>query len=103
MRSRLDAAVVGAGISGLSAAHRLHALGFRDVLVLEASGRVGGKVSAVEVAGRGSELLRQIRAGEFTGRCGVCTYKDLCGDSRSRALAASGIRSVRIPGCAFLP
>jgi len=52
MRSRLDAVVVGAGIAGLSAAHRLHALGFRDLLVLEASGRVGGKVSAVEVAGR---------------------------------------------------
>jgi protoporphyrinogen/coproporphyrinogen III oxidase len=52
MQSRLDAAVVGAGIAGLAAAHRLHALGFRDVLVLEASGRVGGKLSAVEVAGR---------------------------------------------------
>jgi len=38
-----DAVVVGAGISGLVAAHRLRAEG-ADVVVVEASGRVGGRV-----------------------------------------------------------
>jgi monoamine oxidase len=44
-----DAVVVGAGISGLVAAHRLRAEG-ADVLLLEASGRVGGRVWSPTVA-----------------------------------------------------
>ena len=32
-------------------------------------------------------LLRAIRAGNFTGRCGACEYADLCGGSRARAFA----------------
>ena len=45
-----DVVVVGAGISGLVAAHRLHAEGV-DVAVLEAAGRVGGRVWTPTVAG----------------------------------------------------
>ncbi len=45
-----DVAVVGAGISGLVAANRLRAEG-ADVVVLEASGRVGGRVWTPTVAG----------------------------------------------------
>ncbi|HTZ43495.1 MAG TPA: protoporphyrinogen oxidase [Jatrophihabitans sp.] len=44
--------VIGGGIAGLAAAHRLHALHPRaEVLLLEAGSRVGGKLRRVEVAG----------------------------------------------------
>lgn len=42
MHERSDVIIVGAGLSGLAAANRLHAAG-RDVLVLEARKRVGGR------------------------------------------------------------
>jgi len=45
-----DAVVVGAGLSGLTAAHRLAAAG-ADVVVLEASDRVGGRVWTPAPAG----------------------------------------------------
>ncbi|MEV0255118.1 protoporphyrinogen oxidase [Streptomyces sp. NPDC050732] len=44
--------VIGGGIAGLAAAHRLLATGpDRRVTVLEASGRLGGKLHAAEIAG----------------------------------------------------
>jgi oxygen-dependent protoporphyrinogen oxidase len=43
--------VLGGGISGLAAAHRLATLGTGQVLVVESSQRLGGKISAVELAG----------------------------------------------------
>jgi monoamine oxidase len=45
-----DAVVIGAGLSGLAAAHRLTAEG-RDVVVLEAGNRVGGRVWTPAAAG----------------------------------------------------
>lgn len=37
-------AIVGAGISGLAAAQKLHHSGFSDVLILEAQDRIGGRI-----------------------------------------------------------
>ncbi len=52
--------VIGAGIAGLSAAYRLHNAGF-SVTVLEASGRVGGRMSSEDLEGyifdRGAQFL----------------------------------------------
>ncbi|RYV50832.1 radical SAM/SPASM domain-containing protein [Pengzhenrongella frigida] len=48
-------------------------------------------------------LLRQIRAAEFTGRCGRCEYADLCGGSRARAFAASGDPLGEDPACPYQP
>lgn len=52
---------------------------------------------------RDDPLLRRIRAAEFSGRCGVCAYRHLCGGSRSRAYATSGDPLGEDPGCAFRP
>jgi radical SAM protein len=52
---------------------------------------------------RDHPLLRQIRAAQFTGRCGACEYADLCGGSRARAYAASGDPLGEDPACPYLP
>jgi radical SAM protein len=43
--------------------------------------------------------LKAIRAAEFTGQCGVCTFADMCGGSRARAWAASGDVLAEDPAC----
>ena len=52
---------------------------------------------------RDSPVLLQIRAAEFTGRCGICEYADLCGGSRARAYAASGDPLGEDPACSYQP
>ncbi|HEY2066057.1 MAG TPA: FAD-dependent oxidoreductase, partial [Gemmatimonadaceae bacterium] len=48
-RSNVDVVIVGAGVAGLAAAHRLHERGLRP-LVLEARRRIGGRVFTVRDA-----------------------------------------------------
>ncbi len=48
--------VIGAGPSGLSVASELRARGYANVVVLEASERVGGKSYTVDIAGRPHDL-----------------------------------------------
>ena len=48
-------------------------------------------------------LLRRIRAADFSGRCGRCSYRELCGGSRARAYAASGDPLAEDPACAYQP
>lgn len=52
---------------------------------------------------RDSPLLRHIRAADFSGRCGQCQYRTLCGGSRARAFAATGDPLGEDPGCAYTP
>ena len=52
---------------------------------------------------RDNALLRQIRAAEFSGRCGACEYADLCGGSRARAYAATGDALAADPACSYEP
>jgi monoamine oxidase len=59
--SEVDVAVIGAGAAGIGAARRLVEAGTQRVLVLEARGRVGGRVHTIAPAGfaldRGAEWL----------------------------------------------
>ncbi len=48
--------IIGAGAAGLAAAHRLRALGYRSVTVLERGARVGGKCCTIHYEGRSFEL-----------------------------------------------
>ncbi len=48
-------------------------------------------------------LLQAIRRAQFSGRCGRCELRDLCGGSRSRAWAASGDPLGEDPACAYVP
>jgi radical SAM protein len=47
-------------------------------------------------------LLRQIRAAAFTGKCGRCEYRELCGGSRARAFASTGDPLAEDPACAYI-
>ncbi len=51
---------------------------------------------------RTEPVLNHIRNAEFSGRCGTCDYKDLCGGSRARAFAHSGNPLAEDPACAYL-
>jgi AdoMet-dependent heme synthase len=39
----------------------------------------------------------------FTGKCGGCDYREMCGGSRSRAYAATGDFLASDPACAYVP
>jgi monoamine oxidase len=80
-RRRADVVVVGAGLAGLSAAHRLAAAG-RSAVVLEARDRVGGRtlnrsVGGGEVVEVGGQWIgpTQDRLAALARELGVPTYK----------------------------
>ncbi len=52
---------------------------------------------------RDTPVLKQIRAAEFSGRCGVCEYADLCGGSRARAWAETGDVLGEDSACMYQP
>lgn len=79
MERNVDVIVVGAGLAGLKAADQLVHTG-RSVIVLEANGRVGGRLKYVEVAGRAADVGgqwvgadHQVLLGEAR-RFGIETY-----------------------------
>ena len=49
---------------------------------------------------RRNPLLRAIREARFSGRCGVCEFRTICGGSRSRAFARFGDPLAEDPACA---
>lgn len=51
---------------------------------------------------RDHPVLRDIRAARFSGRCGGCDYRDLCGGSRARAFATGDVLG-EDPACGYQP
>lgn len=41
-------AIVGAGIAGISAAHRLYQNGFKNFVILEAKDQIGGRIRSIK-------------------------------------------------------
>jgi len=53
---------------------------------------------------RDSELFRALRRPDlFGGRCGRCEWREACGGSRARALAATGDPLAEDPLCLYEP
>jgi radical SAM protein len=52
---------------------------------------------------RENAVLLRIRSMNFSGKCGVCEFADLCGGSRARAYATSGDPLGEDPACPYIP
>jgi len=53
---------------------------------------------------RNAPLFRSLRVpAQFTGKCGYCEYREICGGSRARAFAHSGNARDSDPVCSFQP
>ncbi len=52
---------------------------------------------------RSNPVLQAIRRSDFTGRCGACEFRDVCGGSRARAYSASGDPLGEDPACDYVP
>ena len=96
-----DVAVIGAGLSGLAAARRLHAAG-RDVIVLEARDRVGGRTYSVDFGGARVDLggqwigPTQNRVRELVDELGIETFREHTAGRRVLDLGGT-VRTFRGP------
>jgi radical SAM protein len=53
---------------------------------------------------RESPLFQDLRRTDrFTGRCGCCEFREICGGSRARAFAATGSPLASDPLCRYIP
>ena len=53
---------------------------------------------------REDAVMRRLRSPEtFSGKCGVCEFRQLCGGSRSRAYTMTGDAFASEPTCAYVP
>lgn len=58
------------------------------------------RTSSIASVYRDSELFRSLRdSSQLTGACGECSFRDMCGGSRSRALALTGSHLAPDPWC----
>ena len=48
------------------------------------------------------DLARMRDSGSLEGKCGVCSYRQICGGCRGRAYAATGNYMAEEPFCAYI-
>jgi predicted NAD/FAD-binding protein len=77
-------AIIGSGIAGLSAAHRLHRGGLRDLAVFEAGDYVGGHTATVDV---------EVGGRSYAVDTGFIVYNELTYPRFSALLAELGVAS----------
>ena len=58
--------IIGAGAGGLSAAHFLKKRGYKNVTVLESTGRVGGKCQSLAYGGRSFDIGANYVTSDYT-------------------------------------
>ncbi|HET9030807.1 MAG TPA: radical SAM protein [Candidatus Aquilonibacter sp.] len=53
---------------------------------------------------RNDPFLRRLRTpDDFTGKCGVCEFRSVCGGSRARAYTVKGDAFTSDPACSYIP
>ena len=57
----------------------------------------------LEEVWEGSEVLRTLRTENYSGRCGVCRFRVVCGGCRARALTETGDLMGEDPLCDYIP
>ena len=88
----------GKGLLFISRTGEIFPSGFLEI----SAGNV--RTQSLANAYRNSQLFRVIRdTDQLEGKCGVCDYRNLCGGSRSRALALTGNFMASDPRCAYQP
>jgi len=59
---------------------------------------------SLAAAYRGAPMFRSLHdSSEFTGKCGICEYRRICGGSRARAFAETGDALASDPFCPYQP
>lgn len=61
------------------------------------------KQSVVEAYQRHPAFVALRNPDRFTGKCGVCDFRKICGGSRSRAYGVTGNMLASEPDCAYVP
>ncbi len=69
----------------------------------EAAPRIGADDKTLQKIWERERAFVELRGEDLTGRCGLCSYKDICGGCRAKASAVSGDIRATDPSCQYKP
>jgi len=70
---------------------------------LEGSPRIGADDKTLQKIWERDRAFVELRSEVLSGRCGLCSYKDICGGCRAKALAVGKDISAADPTCKYEP